>query len=64
MNLNDKTIEGFRCDSLAAMGVQFMPDLSGEDLNNVFTDFMAVIEKGIVEKNNDKECEKKEAHLN
>ncbi|WP_130889775.1 MULTISPECIES: carbamoyl phosphate synthase small subunit [Fusobacterium] len=46
-NLNDKTVEGFRCDDLAAMGVQFMPDFYPEDSNNVFADFLSLIEKGV-----------------
>ncbi len=47
VNQNDKTIEGFRCDALAAMGVQFMPDFCIEDSNNMFTDFLSLIENGV-----------------
>lgn len=45
VNLNDKTVEGFRNVELSAMGVQFLPEAYPEDSNNLFADFLKTIEK-------------------
>ncbi len=47
MNLNDNTLEGFRCDKLRAFAVQYHPEASPgpHDSNYLFEDFIELIEK-------------------
>ena len=46
MNLNDKTLEGFRCEKLPAFAVQYHPEASPgpHDSSYLFNDFIELME--------------------